>query len=159
MTDRPENEQSIQTRDAVERGSTEPERDPALDVREGRELPEREGDARRHETGRNEYAEREEYDQGFLPPERMEDLRERWNDVQAGFVDDPRSAVEQAHGLVESTVEELTKIFTDERANLESQWKHGDRADTEQLRVALQRYRSFFARLLWRDAIVAGRVE
>jgi hypothetical protein len=87
-------------------------------------------------------------DEGFLPPDRMQSLRDRWTDVQAGFVDDPRAAVEEAQALVERTTSELTEMFARERASLETQWKRGDEADTEELRVALQRYRSFFNRLL-----------
>jgi hypothetical protein len=85
---------------------------------------------------------------GFLPDDRMGSLRERWNDVQAGFVDDPRNAVQQAHGLVTELVDDLVQTFTRERTALEQQWSAGGDADTEQLRVALQRYRSFFNRLL-----------
>lgn len=85
---------------------------------------------------------------GFLPADRMDDLRNRWTDVQASFVDDPRSAVQQAHDLVTRIVNDLTDTFTRERSTLESQWSGGGEADTEDLRVALQRYRSFFNRLL-----------
>ena len=87
-------------------------------------------------------------DSGFLPEERMSALRDRWNDVQTGFVDDPQNAVQQAHGLVTELVDDLVQTFTQERSTLETQWKSGGEADTETLRVALQRYRSFFNRLL-----------
>ena len=86
--------------------------------------------------------------ESFLPPDRMEDFRERWDDIQAGFVDDPRNSVQKAHGLVSSLVKELNEVFTHERSGLESQWNRGEQADTENLRVALQRYRVFFNRLL-----------
>ncbi|MBV8638569.1 MAG: hypothetical protein JO322_10820 [Candidatus Eremiobacteraeota bacterium] len=87
-------------------------------------------------------------DAGFLPDDRMDDLRDRWNDVQAEFVDDPRRAVQDAQGLVRTLVDELTDTFRREREGLESQWNNGGTADTEALRVTLQRYRSFFNRLL-----------
>jgi hypothetical protein len=90
----------------------------------------------------------QDMDAGFLPEQRMSSLRERWNDVQAGFVDDPQNAVQQAHGLVTQLVDDLVQTFTQERTTLENQWKGGGTADTETLRVALQRYRSFFNRLL-----------
>lgn len=90
----------------------------------------------------------EQADTGFLPDERMTSLRQRWDDVQAGFVDDPQNAVQQAHGLVTELVDELVRTFSQERTTLEGQWKGGGSADTETLRVALQRYRSFFNRLL-----------
>ena len=85
---------------------------------------------------------------GFLPDDRMDALRTQWDDVQAGFVDDPQTAVQRAHKLVTELVNELTDTFTRERSTLESQWSGGGQADTEALRVALQRYRSFFNRLL-----------
>lgn len=84
----------------------------------------------------------------FLPDDRMRSMRDRWTEVQASFVDDPQTAVQQAHQLVADLVNELTQTFTRERTDLESQWKGGGTADTEALRVALQRYRSFFNRLL-----------
>jgi len=87
-------------------------------------------------------------DTGFLPEQRMSSLRERWDDVQAGFIDDPQNAVQQAHALVTELVDDLVRTFTQERTTLENQWKGGGEADTETLRVALQRYRSFFNRLL-----------
>lgn len=85
---------------------------------------------------------------GFLPDDRMNSLRERWTDVQAAFVDNPQSAVQEAHQLVADLVNELTQTFTRERTALEDQWKGGGAADTEGLRIALQRYRAFFNRLL-----------
>jgi hypothetical protein len=87
-------------------------------------------------------------DTAFLPEQRMDALRERWDDVQAGFVDNPREAVQQAHALVTELVDDLVRTFTSERTTLENQWNSGGEADTEALRVALQRYRSFFNRLL-----------
>jgi hypothetical protein len=87
-------------------------------------------------------------DAGFLPEDRMNSLREQWNDVQAAFVDDPQNAVQRAHALVTQLVDDLVQTFSQERTTLEGQWKGGGNADTEALRVALQRYRSFFNRLL-----------
>lgn len=85
---------------------------------------------------------------GFLPDDRMNSLREQWNDVQAAFVDDPQNAVQRAHALVTELVDDLVRTFSEERTTLEGQWKGGGTADTEALRVALQRYRAFFNRLL-----------
>lgn len=78
----------------------------------------------------------------------VNDLRSRWSGVQAGFVDEPRRALEEADKLVASVMKRLAEAFANERANLEKQWERGDSASTEDLRVALQRYRSFFDRLL-----------
>jgi hypothetical protein len=76
------------------------------------------------------------------------DLRRRWTDIQAGFVDEPRRAVEQADGLVAEAIKRLAETFARERAQLEGQWDRGGDVSTEDLRQALQRYRSFFSRLL-----------
>jgi hypothetical protein len=72
----------------------------------------------------------------------------RWRDIQFRFVEKPRTAVEQADGLVAEVMQRLAQMFADERANLESQWSHGDEVSTEDLRIAFQRYREFFDRLL-----------
>jgi hypothetical protein len=77
-----------------------------------------------------------------------EEYRSRWHDIQAEFVDHPRQAVEEADGLVSEVMRDLTRVFADERQRLEAQWDSGEDADTEDLRVALTRYRSFFERLL-----------
>jgi hypothetical protein len=74
--------------------------------------------------------------------------RGRWDEVQAGFVDRPREAVEQADALVADVMERLTAGFAEQRSRLEGQWDRGDDISTEELRVALTRYRSFFNRLL-----------
>ena len=74
------------------------------------------------------------------------DLRTRWDATQIGFVDDPRQAVQQADELVAAVIESLTQTLTDERKQLEAQVT--ETASTENLRVALQHYRSFFRRLL-----------
>ena len=76
------------------------------------------------------------------------ELRRAWDEVQVGFVDEPRRSVEGADHLVAATMKRLAEIFAEERQRLESQWDRGDDVSTEDLRVALQRYRSFFTRLL-----------
>jgi hypothetical protein len=76
------------------------------------------------------------------------ELRKQWSDVQVGFVDEPRRAVQQADGLVAEVMKRLAEGFASERASLEHQWDRGDDVTTEDLRIALQRYRSFFDRLL-----------
>jgi hypothetical protein len=76
------------------------------------------------------------------------ELRRGWDSVQAGFVDDPKRCVEQADGLVSDAVERLSNSFADARSRLEQQWSRGEEASTEDLRVALKRYREFFDRLL-----------
>jgi hypothetical protein len=75
-------------------------------------------------------------------------FRDRWQSIQVRFVDEPRQAVEEADSLVAELMQRLAQTFHDERENLESQWSRGDDVSTEDLRVGLQRYRSFFERLL-----------
>jgi len=75
-------------------------------------------------------------------------LRTRWNDIQTGFVDEPRKAVQQADELVAQAIKRLAERFAEERNRLEQSWDRGDQANTEDLRVALQTYRAFFQRLL-----------
>lgn len=75
-------------------------------------------------------------------------FRAHWEDVQRGFVDNPRQTVEQADGLVADVIKRLADSFAAERSKLESQWSRGENVDTEDLRLALQHYRAFFDRLL-----------
>lgn len=76
------------------------------------------------------------------------DFRSRWSSIQTAFVDEPRQAVEDADNLVKSVLKKLSDGFTNERDRLAKEWDRGDDVSTEDLRVALQRYRSFFDRLL-----------
>lgn len=76
------------------------------------------------------------------------DLRSQWSNVQAEFVDEPRRAVEEADQLVATVMQRLAEGFARERGSLEKQWESGETASTEDLRMALQRYRAFFNRLL-----------
>jgi predicted lipid-binding transport protein (Tim44 family) len=84
----------------------------------------------------------------LLPQRDAEAFRARWTDVQTGFVDAPRQAVEQADKLVAELMQHLAKTFADARSGLEHQWDRGDDVPTDDLRTAFQRYRSFFERLL-----------
>jgi hypothetical protein len=84
----------------------------------------------------------------LFPDDQLKDLQARWDDIQTGFVDEPRSAVEHADSLVASTMQQLAEAFAKERSRLEQQWDRGDNISTEDLRMAFQRYRSFFRRLL-----------
>jgi hypothetical protein len=84
----------------------------------------------------------------LFQPEETEQLRRRWETIQTGFVDEPRRAVEEADQLVADLMQRLAERFSQERGNLEGQWDRGEDISTEDLRVALQRYRSFFDRLL-----------
>jgi len=92
-------------------------------------------------------------DQSVVPlfsSDETKDFRARWDAIQVGFVDEPRRAVEQADSLVAGAMKRLAEIFADERTKLERQWDRGNTASTatEDLRLALCRYRSFFGRIL-----------
>ena len=84
----------------------------------------------------------------LLPGDETGELRHRWDTIQTGFVDEPRRAVEDADSLVAQTMKRVAEVFAQERSNLEQQWSRGEDVSTEDLRVALKRYRSFFDRLL-----------
>lgn len=75
----------------------------------------------------------------------------RWDAIQAGFVEEPRRAVEEADALVARVIQRVADSFSVERSRLEAQWSRGDQVGTEDLRVALIRYRSFFNQLLMRS--------
>jgi len=77
-----------------------------------------------------------------------QEFRSKWEKIQTGFVDEPRKAVQDADGLVAAAMKRLAEIFADERSKLEHEWDRGDNVSTEDLRIALRRYRSFFDRLL-----------
>ena len=78
----------------------------------------------------------------------MGDFRSQWSKVQTGFVDEPRRTVEEADKLVAAVMQRLAESFANERSGLEKQWDSGDNVSTEDLRLPLQRYRSFLDRLL-----------
>lgn len=78
----------------------------------------------------------------------LNDFKGRWSEIQAGFVDEPRRAVQQADALVSDVISRIADSFGRERTQLEQQWDRGGDVSTEELRQALQRYRSFFSRLL-----------
>lgn len=114
------------------------------DIAERVETPE--ADARRAEVARD--ASESQHRAPLFPDTELGDFRNRWQNVQAGFVDDPRTAVRQADELVASVMKRLADVFSEERSKLERDWDKGGDVSTEDLRQALQRYRSFFDRLL-----------
>jgi hypothetical protein len=77
-----------------------------------------------------------------------EKFRSHWLAIQSKFVDDPNDSVKQADQLVSEIIDNMTKSFANRRGTLEKQWNGGEKASTEDLRIALQHYRSFFERLL-----------
>jgi hypothetical protein len=81
-------------------------------------------------------------------PQESAQFRTRWGEIQGKFVDEPRAAVQQADKLVSEVIEQITQKFASERSTLEGQWMQGNDVSTEDLRKALQSYRSFFNRLV-----------
>ena len=102
---------------------------------------------KRTETGRKSDHKSGDAAATLFPDNEAKDFRTRWTEIQTAFVDEPRRAVEEADGLVASAMKRLAEVFADERSNLEKQWDRGDNVSTEDLRIALQRYRAFFHRL------------
>ena len=93
-------------------------------------------------------AAREEAPSPLLAGDLVQDLRSRWDQIQTGFVDEPRASVKQADELVAMAMKRLAETFSSERTRLEQQWDRGDDVSTEDLRQTLRKYRSFFQRLL-----------
>jgi hypothetical protein len=86
--------------------------------------------------------------QAFLPKQQVDEMRDRWTMIQTAFIDEPRRSVKDADALVASATKQIAEAFTNQRSQLEKQWSKGDEISTEELRLALQQYRSFFSRLL-----------
>ena len=104
---------------------------------------ERSGTAKLLDFGRHE-----EETIPLVSPEETEKFRSQWTQIQTRFVDEPRGAVEEADMLVADVIRRITERFANERSGLEAQWSRGGNVSTEELRLSLQRYRSFFGRLL-----------
>jgi hypothetical protein len=99
-------------------------------------------------TGRTPVSSHAEELSPLLAEQETSEFRSRWSSIQTGFVDEPRKTVEQADELVAEIMQRLAQSFSDQRSSLERQWEHSDEVSTEELRLALRRYRSFFDRLL-----------
>jgi hypothetical protein len=95
----------------------------------------------------------QEGQQALLPGDEAQAFWARWQDLQAGFVDSPRQALERANVLVDEVMKRLTETFSEEKKGLESQWASGGDVTTEEMRVVLQHYRSFFERLLLTSSV------
>ena len=76
------------------------------------------------------------------------DFRSRWDVVQRSFVDNPQDAVRAGDELVAQVIKSLAESFANQRSELEDGHEHTEEATTENLRLSLRRYRSFFERLL-----------
>jgi hypothetical protein len=87
-------------------------------------------------------------DESLVSEDSALDYRNRWETIQADFIDEPRSSVEEADRLVSEVIEEVAQTFQEQRLSLEARWTDEEDVSTEDLRVALRLYRSFFERLL-----------
>lgn len=124
--------------------STEEDRPTTADIASGSDK-----DAPVEETAKDESEPTEDdHREPLLAEDATSDVRGRWERIQGSFVDEPRRAVEEADTLVAELMQQLADSFAQERRGLEGQWDRGDEVSTEDLRIALQRYRSFFDRLL-----------
>jgi hypothetical protein len=144
--DRPELEDDLTTADLAQGkrpAASEDRPKPVLAARPGESAQNVSSEARDKSEARNPSEATP-----LFPNNELQELRNRWTGVQTAFVDEPRRAVEQADGLVAAAMKRLAEVFAEERSKLEKQWDRGDNVSTEDLRVALQRYRSFFQRLL-----------
>jgi len=99
-------------------------------------------------TGRDTAGERVTDHTPLLGESDSERFRSRWHDVQAGFVDDPQRAVRDADQLVAELMQTLATTFAERKQSLEGQWQQATDAETENLRLALRSYHSFFDQLL-----------
>lgn len=124
--------------------ASDEDRPTTADIASGTETRARLGDEETDAVNETEEDER----QALLADDATSDVRSRWEEIQASFVDEPRRAVEEADTLVAELMQRLADSFAQEREGLEGQWDRGDEVSTEDLRIALQRYRSFFDRLL-----------
>jgi hypothetical protein len=130
-----------------QRDSTDQEE--TAEQQESTELQEQaEHETKAKEADRNEEAAETGDDQALFRDNELQSFRSRWDEVQGRFVDEPREAVKKADDLVSDLVDRLTSGFAETRSGLEDQWNKGEDASTEDLRVALMRYRTFFHRLL-----------
>ena len=100
------------------------------------------------DTTREDDAASHDEDAALLPADEDAGFQRRWQTLQASFVDEPRSTVDRADELVAQVMQRVAEGFATEREHLERQWGRGEDVSTEDLRVALQRYRAFFRRLL-----------
>ncbi|KOV61491.1 hypothetical protein [Streptomyces sp. MMG1121] len=90
----------------------------------------------------------EEQEQSLIDPEDARSYRERWEEIQAAFVDDPKDTVRSADALVAEVIKSLAETFAAHKRDIEDQWSRGEEVETEGLRVAVRHYRTFFNQLL-----------
>lgn len=143
-------EREMSTDDIASPRSAEGPRDAAQEPRDAEDGRSVGAQERQSESAQTEVASSGAASEGepLLEQDEEAGFLRRWEDIQAGFVDEPRQAVQEADALVAGLMKRLAETFSEARTQLEGQWDRGDRVSTEELRITLQRYRSFFTRLL-----------
>ncbi|GAA4837042.1 hypothetical protein GCM10023201_27530 [Actinomycetospora corticicola] len=121
---------------------------PATDARRDDDGPGRYTRQHGDHAGQHDHDAQDDQGVSVLDPSASERLRNRWQEVQAGFVDEPRQSVTEADQLVGEVLDEVSRVFRDQRSELEAEWSGNAEPGTEELRQALRRYREFFDRLL-----------
>jgi hypothetical protein len=86
--------------------------------------------------------------QGLLSGGEISGLQSRWDEIQRGFIDDPRAAAARADELLSETIHKISEVIERERTQLSERWNRGDQVSTDDIRIAVQRYRSLFHWLL-----------
>ena len=132
------------------------QREKTQERHDGRDVPAKSSEmakgtemARTTETGERQMpASTEQEALELIPQDAISGFRERWSSIQIKFVDEPKDSVREADGLVAEVVQVVAQKFAEARKELEGQWSQGSEVSTEDLRQALQHYRSFFQRLL-----------
>jgi hypothetical protein len=145
LTEDPMDEETVE-RPREYRDGTDSFIEEATDEDHGR--PEQAARARSEELHERERPSMERELVPLLDESEAQEFRTRWQDIQTDFVDDPRQSVESADELVARVINSITENFARERNSLEDHWNRGEEASTEDLRIAIKRYRSFFNRLL-----------
>jgi hypothetical protein len=124
-------------------------RDPVKEARRDDERPAAEDRERMDDRQRrDDFATSDDRPMPIFAGGEADGYRTQWDAIQTGFVDEPRKAVQEADALVAVVIRRLSDVFAAERSSLENQWGKGEEASTEDLRLALRKYRSFFERLL-----------
>jgi hypothetical protein len=138
-----ESERNLTTEDLASNGDRPEEKDPGPSAGQPDEY-----EAGAEPSGGKPEDTTDEGAQPLLSREESDDFLRRWEEIQISFVDEPRGSVEQADRLVAELMKRLAETFAERRSLLEERWDRGDEVGTEDLRVALHTYRSFFQRLL-----------
>jgi hypothetical protein len=84
----------------------------------------------------------------FFSPNEADGFRARWESIQVGFVDDPRTSVQSAAQLIGDAMKRLSEEVATERRKFETSSRRENGKATEEMRLLLRRYRSFFKHLM-----------